>query len=63
VIAGEAEGDHAKAVDEDHRLLLEHLDFDKLRATFISDLRVQPPLLDTRLFTRRLWRAFGTVRS
>ena len=40
VMTGEAQGDHGEAVKEFHALLREHADYDKLRAKFMSDLRV-----------------------
>ena len=45
VMSGEAAGDHAQAVAQDNALLLEHANFDKLRATFMPDLRVHPRLI------------------
>lgn len=42
VMKGEIEGDHGKAVDEFRALLAYHVDFDRLRAIFMPDLRVGP---------------------
>jgi len=40
VIAGEAEGDRKHALKETQDLLVEHLDFEKLRRVFTPDLKV-----------------------
>lgn len=41
VIAGEVQGDHGKAVEKMHRLTLQHMDGDRLRAQFIPQLKVR----------------------
>lgn len=49
VMAGQAQGDHAAAVQKVYELTLKHTDLDRLRATFLPHLKIQAGLLDSLL--------------